>query len=606
MFASVGLLAPAYLMSAVAAEPSAPTFNKDVAPILFKNCASCHGAGGVASAVSLLSYDAAKSRADAIKEKVLKREMPPWPADPEHSVKFRNDARLSRREIDTLVAWVDSGTIKGNDADLPPMPTFAQGWLHPQGLAPDAVVALPEFTVRATGEVPYIQQLIKVPYTEDKWIVAMQLHPGNTALLHHMGITEVTLPEGIRPEDLHAFAEVASQLGIPNGALDTAQVAVADPANPDAYDMLGVYTPGTSFETYPDGSARLLKGGKNSYINFNIHYTTTGQLERDRSQLALWFRSTPPKHQLFRIPTAVKTIIANGRELLTDDPGTKAEGTDVAIPPIQPYAENYELIGMTAYTEPVTIYQFQPHAHVRAKDFRYAVVYPDGREETVLSVPKYDFHWQLAYELETPLKLPAGSKMVVTAHYDNSSKNEHLRGNGTSDSARNCGPDKVAYFRRQNQSWDEMFSPFVQYSVDNPVLTKPAESVRYVRTVDKTHQATRPEKRVNPGALEMVEVVGCLGQDRSATWMLTQGSNPMATKAQSTSSTEIAATSAQSLGNLRYQLLGAGVFNPQSSAGKKVAVKGVLIRDAKGAGLNVTSLQIAAASCHESNAPDAS
>jgi mono/diheme cytochrome c family protein len=469
ILSGIALLLP--VMGAAVAGGTAPTYSQDVAPILFKNCAACHGAGGGAAA--LLSYDAAKLRAAAIREQVLKRAMPPWPADPERSLPFRNDARLSDQDIDTLIAWVDSGAIKGSDP-APLAPAFAKGWLHPQGLAPDAVVALPEFTVRATGEVPYIQRLIKVPYLEDKWIVAMQVRAGNRELLHHMGITEVTLPAGIRPEDLNAFASMASQLGVPNGALDTAQAAVVDPANPEAYDMLGVYTPGTTFEEYPDGSARLLKGGKNSYINFNIHYTTTGKPETDRSQLALWFRSTPPRHQLYREPAAIKTILSNSRELLNDEAGTKAEGTEAVIPPIPAYAENYELTGVTAYTEAVTIYQFQPHAHMRAKDFRYSVVFPDGREQVVLSVPKYDFHWQLAYELKTPLEVPAGSKLIVIAHYDNSAKNEHLRDLGDTDTARNCGPDKVAYFRRQNQSWDEMFSPLIQYSADRADPAKPA------------------------------------------------------------------------------------------------------------------------------------
>jgi hypothetical protein len=440
--------------------------------------------------------------------------------------------------------------------------------------------------VRATGEVPYIQRLIKVPYLEDKWIVAMQVRAGNRELLHHMGITEVTLPEGIRPQDLNAFASMASQLGVPNGALDTAQAAVSDPANPEAYDMLGVYTPGTTFEEYPDGSARLLKGGKNSYINFNIHYTTTGKPETDRSQLALWFRSTPPRHQLFREPAAIKTILSNGRELLNDEAGTKAEGTEAVIPPIPAYAENYELSGVTAYTEPVTIYQFQPHAHMRAKDFRYSVVFPDGREQVVLSVPKYDFHWQLAYDLETPLKLPAGSKLVVTAHYDNSAKNEHLRDLGDTDTARNCGPDKVAYFRRQNQSWDEMFSPLIQYSADRADPAKPAVGA--------------PVKRRAPETPEIVEVVGCLVAGPSAPWMLTRGSIPKSTQTQSTSSTTLAAAAAQPLGTQRYALLGTDVFSPLSHAGQKVAVKGVLIRSPEGGRINVTSLQQAAASCEKS------
>ena len=126
-------------------------------------------------------------------------------------------------------------------------------------------------------------------------------------------------------------------------------------------------------------------------------------------------------------------------------------------------------MGVTAYTEPVTIYQFQPHAHLRGKDFTYSVVYPDGREQTLLTVPKYDFHWQLAYDLDQPLKLPAGSKLVVTAHYDNSDKNEHLlhhHGHGSDDAEHIPGPDKEVYFRDMNQSWDEMFTPFVQYAID--------------------------------------------------------------------------------------------------------------------------------------------
>ncbi len=569
-----GLLLPIHAMAGVAG--AAPTFSVDVAPILVQHCAVCHeGGSGAESAVALLSYEAAASRAAAIREQVIKRAMPPWPADPEHSVKFRNDARLRDQDIATLVAWIDSGMAKGPEVAMPA--AVAQGWLHPQGLAPDAVVSLPAFSVRATGEVPYIQRLIKVPYAEDKWIIAMQVRAGNHELLHHMGITEVTLPEGIKPADLNAFSSVASQLGVPNGALDAARPAVVDPANPDAYDMLGVYTPGTTFEGYPDGSARLLKGGRNAYINFNIHYTTTGKPETDRSQLALWFSPTPPKHQLFREPAAVKTLIANGQELLNDAPGTKAEGTEAVIPPIPAYMENYELTGITAYTDPVIIYQLQPHAHMRAKDFRYTVVFPDGREQTLLSVPQYDFHWQLGYELETPLTLPAGSKLIVTAHYDNSARNEHLRNLGNSDTARNCGPEKLAYFRRQNQSWDEMFSPLVQYALDH---RKPPKSPQVAGHSPKT-----------------VQVVGCLASGRSATWMLTHGNEPVQSASQSSSSTEIAAAASTPLGTRRYQLIGTEAFHPGSGVGKKIAAKGVLIEDGQGMRLNVTSLQIAAAPC---------
>ena len=335
------LLALTVLGLSSAAPGAVPMFTKDVAPILIKHCANCHD--------SLISYDAARSSAAAIGEQVRTGAMPPWPADPGHSLKFRNDARLSEAEVAAVVAWVDAGTPKGDDADLPSARHSVGQWLDPRGRAPDAVISLPETRIQATGEIPYIQQLIKVPFAEDKWIVAMQLHPGNRNVLHHMGITEVHLPEGVEAAKINEFAAAARQLGFPEGSIASTQPAVVDPANADAYDMLGVYTPGATFEAFADDSGKLLKGGKSYYLNFNIHYTTTGKPAADRSQLGLWFRSTPPKHQLIRAPVAVGTIIADGKELLTDSPGTKAEGTEVAIPPIPAYAQDYEVIGISAY-----------------------------------------------------------------------------------------------------------------------------------------------------------------------------------------------------------------------------------------------------------------
>jgi mono/diheme cytochrome c family protein len=569
--AAIGVLG-AVTAAAACAEPRAPTFAKDIAPILYGHCVSCHRPGEIGAAQSLLTYPGAKQWAKAIKDQVVSRQMPPWPADPQHSLKFRNDVRLDQKDIDTVVAWVDAGAPRGSDADLPPPPVATQQWLYPGGRKPDAVLKLPEVRLAANGEIPYVQQRVKVPLPQDKWIVAMQLQPGNNAVVHHMGITEVTLTDGVSPDDLDALAKVARQMGLPEDALTNIHPAVMDEQSPGVYDMLGVYTPGTTFEMYGDDSAKLLKSGSNLYINFNIHYTTIGVPVTNHSELALWFQAAPPKHQLFRAPAAVSTIIANGRQLLTDDPGTKAEGTDVAIPPIPPYAANYELIGMTAYTEPMTIFQLQPHAHMRGKDFKYAVVYPDGHEVTVLTVPKYDFHWQLAYDLETPLEVPAGGKLVVTAHYDNSRKNKHLRDAGVD--PKTCGPDKDAYFRRQNQSWHEMFSPLIQYSEDGG-RAAPAGAAK----------------------LKLVEAVGCLVRSESQAWMLHRASSPVVTTGQSTSAAELRQSATIPLGSQTYRLLGVDEFGPQRAGAHKVAVKGVLIKDANDSRLNVTSLQTVAGAC---------
>jgi hypothetical protein len=386
-----------------------------------------------------------------------------------------------------------------------------------------------------------------------------------------MAITEVSLDDGMTPADLGPIELLARQLGLPS-AVTRARPAVTAPSNSAVFDMLGVYTPGATFEMYGDDAAKLLKGGGNLYLNFNIHYQATGKPEGDRSMIGFWFRQGPPKRQLFRVPGAGDTIIANGSELLTTAPGTKAEGTSVTIPPIPAYAENYSVTGVTAYSEPVTIYQFQPHAHLRAKDFKYTVVYPDGREESVLSVPRYDFRWQLAYELEKPLKLPAGSKMVVTAHYDNSLNNKY-----------NPAPEKDVYFRDQNQSWDEMFTPFIQYTLDNQDLTAKPEMASPI-----------PQAK---NVLQIVEVVGCLVQNTASDWMLTHASDTVVSATQSTTSVALRAAAAKSLGNQEYHLIGIGVFDPSNHARRKVAVKGLLIRDSKASRLNVTSLQVVGETC---------
>src|ERR1700722_8817825 len=160
----VAALTASFAAGGYAANNSRPTFTKEVAPILFKHCANCHRPGEIGAALPLLSYDSAQPWAKSIKEQVVSRAMPPWPADPGKSMKFRNDPRLSQQDIDTLVAWVDSGAPKGSDSDLPPLPRFPEGWLHPRGLAPDLVIPLREFHLPSNGEIPYVRYLAKVPF----------------------------------------------------------------------------------------------------------------------------------------------------------------------------------------------------------------------------------------------------------------------------------------------------------------------------------------------------------------------------------------------------------------------------------------------------------
>jgi len=553
-----------------AAAATVTSFNTEVASVFARHCVSCHNERGSMPSLPLTSYGAARAAATKIRDQVTTGKMPPWFADPTQSVAFRNDARLSSEEVNTVVAWVDGGASEGSGSP-PSFPAPASGWAQPQGRAPDLIVGLPRVKIPANGELPYVRLLIKVTTRKDEWITGLQALPGNAGVVHHMGITEVTLADGVTPANMSQLDTVARQLGMPAGSLTSQKPSVPDPTNPAVYDMLSIYTPGTTYESFGSHAGKLLKAGPQHYINFNIHYTTTGKAQTDQSKLGLWLTSKPPEHQLYRAPMPGRTLLVNGRELLSDDPGTKAEGTDVAIPPIPPNEQHYELTGVTALLSPITIYALQPHAHLRNKSFRYAVFMPDGSERTLLNVPAYDFHWQLRYELAQAMVLPAGSKLVVTGEYDNSTRNAHLLAAAAEDPLRRCGPDKVVHCRDQNQTWDEMFSPLVEYTV--PRATQPRRSVR------------------------LIAAVGCLTRTSTGGWNLGRIGNLQDTSAQSTSRTERTALAQQPDGTLSVRLLGMQPFHPDTQADQRVIAKGVLMTDPDGSRLNVTSLQATGTAC---------
>jgi Copper type II ascorbate-dependent monooxygenase, C-terminal domain len=546
---------------------SAPTtYTEQVAPLLRAHCGMCHSAGSSAPQLPLVTYEQARGSAAQIFASVQSGAMPPWPIDTAHSAPMRNDPRLSTAEIAVLQAWVAAGLPLGPAVESPAQPT-GDAWGNPRHVPPDTVIVLPSIPVPAQGELPYLRMLVRVSSPEDRWIGALQALPGNRAVVHHMGIAEVRLPSGVGPKQIHDLEQVAKKLGIPAGSLLHDEPAVIDTTLSGDYDMLAAFTPGEGFESFPNGTGKLLRAGESYYINFNVHYTTVGTATSDQSRLGLWFLKTPPARQLFRTPSPGRTILAEGHELYPDDPGSKAEGTDVAIPPIPPYADNYELIGITAYERPVVLYSFQPHAHLRAKDFRYDLVYPDGHTQTLLSIPKYDYHWQLSYALATPVEVPAGSKLVVTAHYDNSAANQHLREFSATNPGARCGPDKYAYFRRQNQTWDEMFSPIVQYALH-----------------------ARRDTSGGDSHLHTVSAQGCLVPAAAPRWELTHASQAQPSQSPTISRAELAAT-AHAPGASAYALIGLEPFRPQSLSGERVLIKGVKI-PGKGAGLiNVTGLQ---------------
>ena len=195
LLGSLSMAATAAAQAPAAAAPAgAPTFAKDIAPIMFAKCANCHRPGEVAP-MSLLSYQDARPWAKAIKNKVVAREMPPWGANPALTLPMRNDVSLTDKEIQTMAAWADAGAPRGNDADLPPTPTFAEGWTY--GSEPDVVLEMPvEFEIPAEGELGVQTFFSKIPFTEDKFAEVLELRPGNRAVVHHSGVFVVDIPEG--------------------------------------------------------------------------------------------------------------------------------------------------------------------------------------------------------------------------------------------------------------------------------------------------------------------------------------------------------------------------------------------------------------------------
>jgi mono/diheme cytochrome c family protein len=545
------------------------TYSGQVRRILDRHCVGCHD--DKASTISLASFEAARQRATQLLAAVENGSMPPWPVDRARSARMRNDPRLSAADAESLHAWVASGMARGNESESAQV---SGSWEGAPPRPPDAIFALQPIMVPAAGEMPYVRVLIKVDLPSDRWIEALQAVPGDPSVVHHMGLAEVSLPPGVGTAQVREMQEVAAKLGMPGRSLIDVKPAVSDPTSSGAYDMLAAYTPGDGLESYAPGTGRLLKGGGNYYINFNIHYTATGTAATDRSRIALWFRKEAPEQQLIRTPSPGRTLIAEGRELSPDDPGTKAEGTDVAIPAIAPNEANYELIGITPFAVPVTLFSFQPHAHLRGKDFLYEVVYPDGRTRTLLSIPHYDYHLQLHYDLADPVALPAGAKLIVTAHYDNSPSNTKLSEMAARDPSGRCGPDKYAFFRSQNQTWDEMFSPLVQYGV------------RLEHDQDARQRA----------ALPMVSVRGCLVAEDGARWSLRRASDAIPTNTAAVSRAELAATPGQ-LGATVYHLIGANPFRPAALSGRQVFVKGLRIAQRTVDAINVTAMVDTGSDC---------
>jgi peroxiredoxin len=385
-------LIAAYRGAEPAAEVGPVTFARDVAPILAARCRGCHAPGRVAP-FSLTTYAQALKWSSAIREVVEERRMPPWHADPRFG-HFANDRSLSAREYATLLAWVDQGSPPGA---LPNEPNFAEppdldAWSIGR---PDLIIPMPEtFEVPAQGVVSYQRFVVPLGLSEDRWVRAAEAKPGERSVVHHIAV--------------YVFDRAAS---------------------PPIRDVLAIYAPGEPASAYPEGVARLIPAG--SDLLFEVHYTPTGTARSDRSRLGLAFRDGPPRRRV-----RTKSVCNQALYIPPGEPDFRHEAT---------------------YTFPTDarLVSVMPHMHMRGKDFRCTLTYPDGRSEVVLSVPAFDFGWQEAYRLAEPLPLPRGTRMECVAHFDNSAANP-------------ANPDPTKAVGWGEQSWDEVMVAYTDYCEDLP------------------------------------------------------------------------------------------------------------------------------------------
>ena len=414
--------------------PKEVTFHKDVEPVLQERCQSCHRPGEAAP-MSLLTYKDARPWAKAIKEAVLVRKMPPWFADPAHG-QFVNDRRLSQEEIDILAAWADTGAKEGDLSAAPKAKTFADGWVMGK---PDLVIDMPEsYEVPASGTIDYTYFVVPSGFTEDRWVQQVEVRPGNRAVVHH--IVMIVRPPGVKYVSEapigHAYVpphkESQHKPDTGQGLLQGGQGGI---------EMVGVYVPGGLPYVLKPGQARLIPKG--SDIVFQMHYTTNGKAGADRSRVGFIFANEPPAERV------VNAYVSN---------------MNLHIPAQAPdFGVNARV---TLYQDTQLLAMF-PHMHVRGKSFEYRATYPTGETEVLLTVPRYDFNWQLTYYLKEPKLLPKGTVLECVAHYDNSPNNPF-----------NPDPKSDVYWG--DQTWEEMLAGFVDLAM--PVNM----AIRDVTTPKKT------------------------------------------------------------------------------------------------------------------------
>ena len=338
----------------------------------------------------MTSYDMIKGFSPMIREVVRTERMPPWHADPHYNV-FSNDRSLTKDEIKALVHWIEAGSPRGSGSD--PLAALKKTWPEWALGQPDLIVEIPAFDVPATGVIPYQMPMAENPIGRDVWVSAVDFQPGDRTVLHHIIATMGSNADSVR-----------------DGG------------------SLGGYVPGAGPMVMPENTGVLIKKDANFF--FQMHYTVSGKPARDASRMGVYFRKDAPLHQMHSAVMAKPSLQIPANAKAHTESASKTFDKDVIV------------------------YSLLPHSHFRGKASDFVATYPDGHQETLLSVPNYDFNWQTTYELKAPKMLPAGTKVTHSTTWDNSAQNK-------------ANPDPARIVPWGQQTWDEMLYGVVGYRYVN-------------------------------------------------------------------------------------------------------------------------------------------
>lgn len=398
---------------------SNPTYYKDVLPILQEHCQVCHRKGGIGP-MAFETYEGTRGYASAIQAATGNHSMPPWFAE-KGIGKFSNDPSLTDEEIALLATWAGARAPAGNPADAPPQKQWADRWTIP---APDVEIKMAEpVNIPAEGDVDYTYEILPTHFKEGRWVQASEILPGLPEHVHHAVVY-------VRPPS-SAWLRHA-----PVGKPFTAETLTSPEDKKDAMwtdsDILLVYAPGSTPDSWPRGMAKFIPAG--SDLVFQMHYTTNGKPGKDLTRVGLIFTKEPAEKRVLTLQ-------------LTND--------HFVIPPGAP---DYRVEARGTLPNDALLLSFFPHMHLRGKRFEYNIIHNDKSVEPLLRV-HYHFHWQMSYRLAAPFPLKARTELQGVAWFDNSKGNPH-------------NPDPGAAVRWGEQTYDEMMVGFFDVAVDSR-LDKP-------------------------------------------------------------------------------------------------------------------------------------